>query len=106
MYDFQKFKRIRCFGREMFSGIITLSDDAFKKEINLRNKTEKFEKTTKPEYLDKKEKALAFENVKRIFKCRQNVLIDFQNISNRKRDTRENEAQVCLFSVRVLSPRS
>ena len=40
-YDFQKFKTIRSFGREIYSGIITLHD-VLEEQINLKDEIDNF----------------------------------------------------------------
>ena len=61
-YNFQKFKAIRSFGRDIYSDFITLND-AFEEQINLKNVTDYFNENTKPKKLNKKEeKVLTCEN--------------------------------------------
>ena len=47
-YDFQRFKTIKSFGREIYNDDLTLKD-ALDEQINLKNKTYKFKKSTKPQ---------------------------------------------------------
>ena len=76
---FQKFKTIRSFGREIYSGIHTLND-ALEEQINLKEEIDKFKESTKPKNLDTKEKkALAFENEIRLLKGKQKVLNAFES---------------------------
>ena len=49
-YDFQKFKIIRYFEREIYSGILTLNH-ALEKRINLKDEIDKFKECTKPNTL-------------------------------------------------------
>ena len=44
--DFQKFKTIRSFGREIYSSILTLNN-ALEKQINLKDEVDKFIECTK-----------------------------------------------------------
>ena len=61
--NISKFKTIRCFGREIYSGILTL-DDALKEQISLKDEIGKFKESTKPKTQDKKKnKKLTFGNV-------------------------------------------
>ena len=52
--DFQKFEKIRSFGREIYSGVITLNG-AFLEQINPKNELHNFNEHTKPENQNKKE---------------------------------------------------
>ena len=45
-YDFQKFKTIISFGREIYNSVITLND-AFEEQINLKNEIDNFNEYTK-----------------------------------------------------------
>ena len=47
IYDFQKFKTIRSFGREIYSSIITLND-TLEEQINLKDEIDKFNESSKP----------------------------------------------------------
>ena len=47
IYDFQKFKTIRSFGREIYSSIITLND-TLAEQINLKDEIDKFNESSKP----------------------------------------------------------
>ena len=55
IYNFQKFKAIRSFGRDIYNDFITLND-AFEEQINLKNETDHFNENTKPKKLKKKKK--------------------------------------------------
>ena len=54
-YDFQKFKTIKPFGREIDNDQLTL-EDVLEDRINLKNEIDKFKEFTKPQNPDKKEK--------------------------------------------------
>ena len=47
IYDFQKFKTIRSFGREIYGSIITLND-TLEEQINLKDEIDKFNESSKP----------------------------------------------------------
>ena len=64
--------------REIYSGLITLND-ALKKQINLKDEINKFSESPKPINAGKKQKALTFENTKRILKGKQKVVNGFEN---------------------------
>ena len=51
----KSFSKIRFFGREICSGVITLHD-AVEEQINLRNEIDSFKESTKPRGSSKKEK--------------------------------------------------
>ena len=54
-YDFQKFKTIRSFGREIYCIILTL-DHAIEEQINLKGEIDKFKESAKPKRQAKKQK--------------------------------------------------
>ena len=59
----QKVKAIKCFGREIYGGVIILND-AFEEQINLKNDINKFSECTKPKSPSKKVKKVpTLENV-------------------------------------------
>ena len=64
-HDFQKFKTIRHFGREIYSDVITLNN-TLAEQINLNDWINKFQKSTKSEKPSKKGKTVTFENAKRL----------------------------------------
>ena len=47
IYDFQKFKTIRSFEREIYSSIITLND-TLEEQINLKDEIDKCNESSKP----------------------------------------------------------
>ena len=79
--NISKFKTIRCFGREIYSGILTL-DDALKEQISLKDEIGKFKESTKPKTQDKK-------------KIKNWLLETFwkQNICSVKLDTRKRTSR-------------
>ena len=77
-YDFQKFKKIRPFRREIYNGV-TL-EYAIKEQINLKDAINKFEDFTKSKSWNKKEeKVLTFESVNKLLKRRQKVFNVFKS---------------------------
>ena len=77
-YEFQNFKTIRSFGREVYSGFIKLND-AFEEQMNLKNEIDHFNKYTKAKNRNKKEvKVRIHEKGDRLLKERQKVLNDFK----------------------------
>ena len=54
-FDFQKFKTIRSFGREIYNNDLS-SDDALEQQIRLQNDIDNSKKSTKPKQSVKKEK--------------------------------------------------
>ena len=56
-YNFQKFKTVTSFGREIYNNHLSL-DDAVEQQIKLKDDINVFEKSTKPKESFKKEKKL------------------------------------------------
>ena len=54
-YEFWNFKTIRCFGREIYSCIITLND-GFEGQMNLKNEIDNFNEYAKLKSRNEKEK--------------------------------------------------
>ena len=54
-YEFWNFKTIRCFGREIYSCIITLND-GFEGQMNLKNEIDNFNEYAKLKSWNEKEK--------------------------------------------------
>ena len=74
MHDFQKFERIRSFGRENYNYELT-PGDALEEQINLKNEIYKFKESIKPQNPDKKEnEALTYENANTFLRGRQKLL--------------------------------
>ena len=77
--DFQKFKTIRSFGREIFNNDLSL-DDALEQPIILKDNTDIFKDSTKPKETVKKEKkALTLKNAIIVLNGRQKVLNFFKS---------------------------
>ena len=55
-YFFQKFKKIRCFGRYIYIGVINLNS-VFEGQVNLKDEINKFYKSTKSKTLTKEKKS-------------------------------------------------
>ena len=78
-YDFQKFKTIKSFGREIYNDELTL-EYAFEEQIKSQNEIDKFKESTKPQIKEKKEKkVLTFESALRLLIGRQKVLNGFES---------------------------
>ena len=77
-YDFQKFKTIRSFGRDIYSINLSL-DDALEEKVNLSDEIislQKFKKYMKPKTQEKKEqKSVTFNNAIRPLKEDKNFLM-------------------------------
>ena len=79
VYDFQKLKIIRSFGREICNGDIELND-AFEEQRKLKNEIDNFNQYTKPKSLKKEEeKVIAYEKENRLLKERQKVFNRFES---------------------------
>ena len=78
-YDFQSFKTIRSFGREIYNNHISL-DDALEQQIRLKDNADIFRKTAKPKESVKKErKGLTLKNAIILLTRRQKVLNAFES---------------------------
>ena len=78
-YDFQRFKTIRSFGREIYNNHISL-DDALEQQIRLKDNADIFRKTAKPKESVKKErKGLTLKNAIILLTRRQKVLNAFES---------------------------
>ena len=79
-YDFQKFKQIRSFGREMYNGDIELND-ALEEQITLKNEIDNFNQYTKSKSQQnkKEEKLMTYEKVNTLLQGRQKVLNEFES---------------------------
>ena len=77
--NFQKFKTIRSFGREIYNNDLSL-DDALELQIRLKDDINIFKESTKPkESIRKEKKALTLKNVIILLNGRQKLLHDFEN---------------------------
>ena len=54
VYDFQKFKTVRSFGREVYNDNLAL-DDAFDEQVTLKDKIDKFKEFMKPQINENRE---------------------------------------------------
>ena len=64
IHDFQKFKTIRSFGREIYNGELEMTlQDVLEKQIKFKNERDKFKESVK-----KGKKLLTFENAHRLFR--------------------------------------
>ena len=78
-YDFQKFKTIRSFGKEIYNNDLSLGD-ALGEQIRLKDDTDFFKESTKPKESVKKEnKAPTLKKVIIPLNGKQKVLNDFEN---------------------------
>ena len=78
IYDFQNFKTLRSFGREIYSDYLTI-EDVLEEQIQFKNEIDNFKESLKPKTLDKKrEKTLTFENKNRPLGGRQKLLTSFE----------------------------
>ena len=69
-YDFQKFKAIRSFGREVYNNYLSL-DDALELQIRLKDDIDIFKESTKPKAsLRKEKKALTRRRTYKYFRSR------------------------------------
>ena len=75
-YNFQKFKTIKSFGREIYNDELTL-EHAFEEQIKSQNEIDKFKESTKPQIKEKK--VLTFESALRLLIGRQKVLNGFES---------------------------
>ena len=75
-YDFQKFKTIRSVGREIYCNLPP--DDAFEKQISLKNDIDIFKESTKPEKSVKKEKKITLKNTIILLNGRHSILNAFE----------------------------
>ena len=77
--NFQKFKTIRSFGREIYNNDLSL-DDALELQIRLKDDINIFKESTKPkESIRKEKKALTLKNVIILLNGRQKLLHDFES---------------------------
>ena len=78
-YQFQKFKTIRSFGREIYNNNLSL-DDAIEQQIILKGNNDKvFKETLKPKESIKNEKSKVLKNAIIILNRRQKVLNAFES---------------------------
>ena len=78
-YDFQKFKKIRSFGREIYNNDLSL-DDAPEQEIRLKNIIDICKESTKPkESVRKEKKALNLKNRIILLNGRQKIINAFES---------------------------
>ena len=82
-YDFQKFKIITSFWREVFSGILTLNDGV-EEQINLKYEADKFKDPTKPNNLPPNKKRMRKKkknntNFSKLLKGRKKALNGFES---------------------------
>ena len=78
-YQFQKFKTIRSFGREIYNNNLSL-DDATEQQMILKSNNDKiFKETTKPKESIKNEKSPILKNAIIILNRRQKLLNAFES---------------------------
>ena len=91
-YDFQKFKTIRSFGREIYNNELLL-DDVLELQISLKNDIDIFKESTEPKESVKKEKK-TLRNAIILLNGRQKILNAFEGEILPQKKNKEKDVKV------------